>query len=246
MASSAGRYAICSWDYLAERQLSLDFSSLNTSPTTWASCSGGTWKPATPGISSLKLARDVAAAWKQRVMTRTTNNAHTATTARPGRAAPGSRAQHLDHRPGVLPLTSPNGPGTTRLAGVPGSSAARSPHTARPAKRTGPGASPRMDQRTRERLPVLPALAAFAGRQQQAGRRAAQRRAGHDPGRAVHRRRADPATVGDEDQDDRAHWAEAPGTSTGKRRDLTFEEHRAFWTWATVEVLRHTASGSRS
>ena len=35
-------------------------------------------------------------------------------------------------------------------------------------------------------------------------------------------------------------WADDPGTSTGKRRDLTFEEHRAFWTWATVEVLRHT------
>lgn len=33
-------------------------------------------------------------------------------------------------------------------------------------------------------------------------------------------------------------WAEDPGT--GQRRDLTLEEHRAFWTWATVEVLRHT------
>ena len=33
-------------------------------------------------------------------------------------------------------------------------------------------------------------------------------------------------------------WAEDP--DTGKRRDLTFEEHRAFWTWAVVEVLRHT------
>ena len=33
-------------------------------------------------------------------------------------------------------------------------------------------------------------------------------------------------------------WAEDPGT--GKRRDLTFEEHRAFWVWAAVEVLRFT------
>ena len=33
-------------------------------------------------------------------------------------------------------------------------------------------------------------------------------------------------------------WAEDPGT--GKRRDLTLEEHRAFWAWAAVEVLRHT------
>ena len=33
-------------------------------------------------------------------------------------------------------------------------------------------------------------------------------------------------------------WAEDPGT--GKRRDLTFEEHRGFWVWAAVEVLRFT------
>ena len=33
-------------------------------------------------------------------------------------------------------------------------------------------------------------------------------------------------------------WAEDP--ATGKRRDLTFEEHRGFWCWAMVEVLRHT------
>ena len=33
-------------------------------------------------------------------------------------------------------------------------------------------------------------------------------------------------------------WAEDPGT--GERRDLTLEEHHGLWTWATVEVLRHT------
>ena len=33
-------------------------------------------------------------------------------------------------------------------------------------------------------------------------------------------------------------WADDPGT--GKRRDLTLEEHRGFWSWAVVEVLRHT------
>ncbi|WP_344854095.1 hypothetical protein [Amycolatopsis ultiminotia] len=27
---------------------------------------------------------------------------------------------------------------------------------------------------------------------------------------------------------------------TGTRRDLSQEEHEAFWTWAAVEVLRHT------
>ena len=33
-------------------------------------------------------------------------------------------------------------------------------------------------------------------------------------------------------------WAEHP--DSGRRCDLSFEEHRGFWTWAMVEVLRHT------
>ena len=33
-------------------------------------------------------------------------------------------------------------------------------------------------------------------------------------------------------------WAQDPGG--GKYRDLTLEEHKAFWTWAAVQVLRHT------
>ena len=33
-------------------------------------------------------------------------------------------------------------------------------------------------------------------------------------------------------------WAQDPGG--GKHRDLTLEEHKAFWTWAAVQVLRHT------
>ena len=39
-------------------------------------------------------------------------------------------------------------------------------------------------------------------------------------------------------QPSRRTWAEDPGT--GKRRDLTREEDRAFWAWAAIEVLRHT------
>ena len=40
-------------------------------------------------------------------------------------------------------------------------------------------------------------------------------------------------------------WAEHP--DSGRRRDLSFDEHRGFWTWAMVEVLRHTGlSGSKN
>jgi integrase len=33
-------------------------------------------------------------------------------------------------------------------------------------------------------------------------------------------------------------WSDDP--QAGKRRDLSLEEHRAFWSWAVLEVLRHT------
>ena len=95
-----------------------------------------------------------------------------------------------------------------------------------------------MDQRTRERLPVMPVLAAAVTNALHAATerlRAAQSTepgglftaAGHTLRRAI----TSHATVG-------KTWAEDP--DTGKRRDLSHEEHRAFWTWAAVEVLRHT------
>ena len=55
--------------------------------------------------------------------------------------------------------------------------------------------------------------------------------------RGVHRRRHAPAPGGAEDPDHRPRLAEDP--ETGARRDVSFEEHRGFWTWAAVEVLRH-------
>ena len=96
----------------------------------------------------------------------------------------------------------------------------------------------RMDQRTRERIPVLPALLATvdAGRQAAAERlHAAEATAPGQLFTAAGETLRRPA---------RAHasagrtWAQDPGS--GKHRDLTLEEHKAFWTWAAVQVLRHT------
>jgi hypothetical protein len=46
------------------------------------------------------------------------------------------------------------------------------------------------------------------------------------------------ALISQGDQPGARVWAEDPGT--GKRRNLTLEDHQAFWAWATVEVLRMT------
>ena len=96
-----------------------------------------------------------------------------------------------------------------------------------------------MDQRTRERLPVLPVLAAAvdAARSKAAEILLAAQStapggmftaAGQTLRRPVMTRHGTSAKI----------WAEDP--ATGKRRDLTSEEHRAFWAWAAVEVLRLT------
>ena len=96
----------------------------------------------------------------------------------------------------------------------------------------------RMDQRTRERLPVLPALVSWVAAER--GRTAELLAAAESarPGQlftaaGVTLRRAVMKT-----QTTGRVWAEDP--DSGRRRDLNFEEHRGFWTWAVVEVLRHT------
>jgi len=103
-----------------------------------------------------------------------------------------------------------------------------------------PGRKSRMDQRTRERLPVLPALiAAVDHRRTAAAQRLTAARAtrpgerftvdGQTLRRAVTTRA--PANI----------WAENPtDPADGARRNLTREEDRAFWAWAAVQVLRLT------
>src|SRR5262249_32889388 len=95
-----------------------------------------------------------------------------------------------------------------------------------------------IDQRTRERLPTLPALVAACEQHRlgAAERLAAARRVSHDAlftaGGQMLRRIVRPAEGGGKT------WAADP--TTGNLRHLTREEDDAFWTWAIVEVLRQT------
>ncbi|MGW0249869.1 hypothetical protein ACWDYH_24905 [Nocardia goodfellowii] len=96
----------------------------------------------------------------------------------------------------------------------------------------------RMDQRTRERLPVLPVLVSTVNdrRLAAAGLLAAAQTA--EPGAIIEgtagnlRKAVVPNAIG------RFVWAEE--VSTGKRRNLSYEEEEAFWAFATIEVLRLT------
>ena len=95
----------------------------------------------------------------------------------------------------------------------------------------------RMDARTRERLPVLPVLVRCAARQHtdaagllQAARSARPGDVITAAGQTLARATTSSASA--------SIWAE--DLATGKRRNLTTEEDRAFWARAAIEVLRAT------
>ena len=95
----------------------------------------------------------------------------------------------------------------------------------------------RIDQRTRERLPVLSTLAHTVDTER---RLAAERLTAAQlvaPG-AVFTAAGQQWRRSATKKPTARVWADDP--QTGKRRDLSLEEHRAFWSWAVLEVLRHT------
>jgi hypothetical protein len=96
----------------------------------------------------------------------------------------------------------------------------------------------RMDQRTRERLPVLPVLVRTAHERRLATERRLQAAQDTQPGDLIPdtngalRKAITPTSIG------RHVWAE--DTATGKRRNLSYEDEEAFWSFSTIEVLRLT------
>jgi hypothetical protein len=99
----------------------------------------------------------------------------------------------------------------------------------------------RMDQRTRTQLPLLPALLRAVEQQRKdaeerlnaAKNTAAEGRFTAGGREFRHGRQGDSGRVYVTD------------LTAGRRRDLTHEEEAAFWSWATVEVLRHTGTDRR-
>jgi len=193
-----------------------------------------------PGISSLRLAPDTAIAWKQRlsvksVTTRDADGNVTETTAEridTISCLTAVRAFYLD-----IGQWAAEDPARWTQWAAPSPVRREEISPAKTASRR----KSRMDQRTRERIPVLPALitAVDQGRKDAAARLAAAAAAvpGNlfTAGGATLRKTVLTSTAG------RANgriWAEDP--VTGSRRDLTREEDTAFWTWAAVEVLRST------
>ncbi len=129
-------------DYLRERQPAVDFSTLQRLAYLLGKLFWADLEAHHPGIDSLQLPRDVAAAWKQRVLTRPQ------ATKRPRPASPGRGWTGAACSPRCGPSTStwPSGPTTTPPAGGRGRCAARSapatPPTRRPAHTASPAWTP--------------------------------------------------------------------------------------------------------
>jgi integrase len=224
-------------DYLRERQPSMDFSSLQRHAYLLGKLFWADLETHHPGIDSLQLSREVAAAWKQRVMFRTR------TTTTPDREQVTMTAPRLDGR-SVLTAVRAFYLDIAEWADDDparwGPFAVRCPVSASDAshKKDRSHRKSRMDARTRERLPVLPALVAWVA--------AERTRTAELLAAAEHARPGEPFTSAGvtlrrsvmKTETTGRLWAQDP--DTGRRRDLSFEEHRGFWTWAVVEVLRHT------
>jgi hypothetical protein len=213
--------------YLAERAPQLDYVSLVKLAATLCGLFWQDLERHHPGIGSLHLAPEVAVAWKERL-----------------------KLLHDKHGNPVGERASPR----SKLLIVRAFYQDIARWAAEDPGRWGPWAAPcpikasecslfketrqrkaAMDQRTRIRLPVLPALVRTA-----------------ETGRRVARERLEAALAAAPGQTVRVHGAAlmrrtgqagrvyATDLAIGKRRDLTYEEERAFWAWAIVEVLRHT------
>jgi hypothetical protein len=223
-------------DYLTERQLVCDFSTLQHLAYQLGKLFWADLETHHPGIDTLKLPRPVAAAWKQRVMTKTR------TTRTPDGQDVSVTSPRLDGRSVLTAVRAfyldiaewaDDDPRWVPWAVRCPISASEASHKKDRAHRKA-----RTDQRTRERLPVLPDLVAFVETQRTTTTELLRVASTALPGQlftaagqTLRRPVMKTKTTG-------RTWAEDP--DTGRRRDLTFEEHRGFWTWAMVHVLRLT------
>jgi integrase len=221
-------------DYLRERQPGIDYGSLEE----LARKLGMFWADLEahhPGIDSLHLSAEVADGWKQRMRTKP----KTIT------AADGTKTvietERICHREFLTPVRAfyldlaqwaVEDPGRWARWAVPCPVGAAETIQGKVQRHR----KSRMDARTRERLPVLPVLVRSAARQHADAAALAQAARGARPGDVITAggqvlaRAASSASA--------SIWAE--DLTTGKRRNLTAEEDRAFWAWAAIEVLRAT------
>jgi hypothetical protein len=225
-------------DYLRERQPAVDYTTLSNLAGDLARLFWADLERHHPGIDSINLAPEIAQAWRHRVSYRpvtSTGPGSDAEEALVPRAGARSvmmtvRAFYLDIAQWAL-----DEPHRWARWAVPCPIKEADCNRAKHDKIV----KSRMDQRTRERLPLLPALAHAVSQHRLATavllEQARQTLPGDtfttSSGQAFRRLAAPTAYTG-------SIWVSQAGG--GSRTDLTRQESEAFWAWAFVEVLRHS------
>jgi site-specific recombinase XerD len=218
-------------DYLTERSHGMDYSTRRQQAVMLGKLFWADLEAHHPGIDSLHLPPEVTAAWKQRLDHVRSKKDGSIVRKRLGKADVliTVRAFYLDLAQWAVEDPARWAPW---VAPCP-ISAAETNTRKRDAHRKA-----RMDQRTRERLPVLPTLVRTAEQRKDAARRLLEAAQAVPPGAAL--------TVDGQTYRRLPRSSGASGVrvlvadAAGERRDLAFEEQYAFWTWAAIEVLRHT------
>jgi Phage integrase family len=218
--------------YLRERHLAADYSTLRTIAHILGRLFWRDLELHHAGISSLRLTPAQVSGWKDRITRKAPRGAGGGPES-PRAAAANAlftvRAFYLD-----IAQWAVDDPSRWAQWAAPCPIRAEEiPHAKELSRRKA-----RMDQRTRERLPVLPVLIRSAEDSRHAAAERLAACTAATPGEifttgGLELRRA----VMAKGKSSRV-WAEDP--AGGRRRDLTLEEHRAFWAWAAIEVLRHT------
>ena len=223
-------------DYLRERQPGVDYATLHKLSYSLGRLFWADLEIHHPGIDSLRLPAEVATAWKQRMNTKICRvkggDGQTSQESVPRINA----TEHLiTVRAFYLDITQWAADDPARWGPWVAPCPIRDLEASR---RKRSHCKSRMDQRTRERIPVMPVLISTVTTAHKAATerlRAAQATTAGElftaAGQNLRRSKMSHASAG-------ITWAEDP--HTGRRRDLSLEEHQAFWTWAAVEVLRHT------
>jgi hypothetical protein len=215
-------------EYFTERAPDLDHTSLRSIARNLC---GLFWRDLEihhPGIESLHLAPEVARAWKERLsFIRDADG-------RPVRPRVNFRSELVFVKAFYEDIARWAADDPARWARWVTPCPVKASECA--TKKSRSGVKSRMDQRTRAQLPLLPALVRAVEQQRKAAEHlltTARDVPGGDlftvAGQQFQRRRPGPSG--------RVYVI---AVAAGKKRDLTHEEEAAFWSWATVEVLRAT------
>ncbi|MGH3203206.1 MAG: tyrosine-type recombinase/integrase [Streptosporangiaceae bacterium] len=223
-------------DYLNERSPGIDYVTLGDLAYQLGLLFWKDLETHHPGIDSLDLAPDVAVAWKQRMQYRTVEAVAPGGERTQARVPRLSVVDHLTRvRSFYLDIAEWAVTDPSRWAQW------AVPCPVRPSELTHRQAlrqrKSRTDQRTRERLPVLPRLIAAAERERAGTAARLAAATGAAPGQEFTAAGQSLVRAVLKEPSPRI-WAE--GSGAGKRRDMTAEEEHAFWAWAIIELLRHS------